>query len=116
MGPTCEITLASDLTAESLTVIDRYLRKAPEEVVTTRKGLNWDIRVSGRPVTVVADARSQISLAAACTSPEDYDVLRRIGDDLAGKPGKTHERIAHASPGGLSSMHHTAASNVTHSS
>lgn len=87
MGPTCEISLTSGLTVASLALIDDYLQTVVEEIVTTRKGRNWGIQVNGRPVTISADSGSEISLTAACNLPEDYDVLRRIAADLAGKLG-----------------------------
>jgi hypothetical protein len=75
--------LTSGLTTASLALIDKHLQTAAEDIIMTRKGRNWDIRVGGRPVTVSVDSECQISLAAACNSHADYEVLRQIGKDLA---------------------------------
>lgn len=83
MGPTCEVLLLSNDNA-TLDTIEVVLSEAAEEIVRTRKGRVWDLRVDGRPVHVAVIGKTPVvTLAAGCNSPEDYLVLRRLANKVA---------------------------------
>jgi len=84
MGPACEVTLAEFPSEQALGRIDAVLTERSEQVNRTRKGLVWDIWIRKRPVHVaVVDLPPRVELSADCNSPEDYEVLRSLGAELA---------------------------------
>ena len=83
MGPTCEVLLESD-DDTVLDAIDLILSAVAERIDRTRKGRVWDVWVSGRPVHVSVERMPPaVALAAGCSGPDDYAVLRRLAADLA---------------------------------
>lgn len=88
MGPTCEVSLPSEVTAETLRLVDAYLHRTAEIVQDTRKGRSWDIWVGGRPVSISAEANA-IGLSAGSNSSLDYSLLKQIGEGLAAELGGT---------------------------
>jgi hypothetical protein len=84
VGPTCEIRLKSVPDGDTLAAIDTFLSGITGIIERSRKGRQWDVWIGGRPVHVAApDTRAGVELSAGCNSPEDYEMLRRLGLGLA---------------------------------
>lgn len=87
MGPACEVTVTQ--ISEALRgEVHRHLEEVADEVVSTRKGRVYDVRIEGRPIGVtIEDDSTTLGLAAGCNQPEDWQVLERLAMSLAARLG-----------------------------
>jgi hypothetical protein len=87
-GPSCEVVLDQAITNSKLEVIDEYLGRISQSIVRHRKGRTWKCSIDGRPIDVFTGdnllmSPDEIGLSAGCNSPQDYEVLRRVSQELA---------------------------------
>jgi hypothetical protein len=86
-GPACEVLINAD-TPDVLNAIDQLLGSVADVVERTRKGRVWDIWIRTRPIHVcVNESLSVIELSAGGNTAEDYELLRMLGEKLAGIVG-----------------------------
>ena len=105
MGPCCAVYARCLLTDARLDRIAAYLADVSRPQVAPCGGREWSISVLGRPVTVRVErtedvlwdcedellelgllpeyAPFRVVLCAGCKSFEDYELLRRLSEDLA---------------------------------
>ena len=112
MGPTAKVFLMAEVTEELAIRVDAELRSQASEVTSTRKGLDWEIRIgpdgeaTPRPRQVhlwntgnqlwdcedvlreiEMDASSlpaHIAFSAGCNEAVDYELLERVTKAIAG--------------------------------
>jgi hypothetical protein len=87
MGPTCAVYATGELTDDRLVEIDELLERNSSSNIRTRKGINWELTIDGRPVDVVVqqtaavlyDCKDDLAAFGLSTSDAPYCVLLSAG-------------------------------------
>ncbi|WP_395738199.1 hypothetical protein [Prosthecobacter sp.] len=83
MGPTAEVITAEPITDQQLLDIDDMITKLAAKFIRTRKGRVWSLWIDERPIHLSVTEPGVLVMAAGLHSPQDYDILRQLGQRLA---------------------------------
>ncbi len=87
MGPTAEVVTDARITEEQLLAIDALLSKFASKIIRTRRGRVWTLWIGEHTIDVSASGPTCLALAAGLNSPQDYALLRDLGQRLATRLG-----------------------------